>query len=112
MARDGIKLYLEFKGGPAEHYASSRVQEEEELDWTSFAERVSAFLVHVDRTLNPDLIILGGGVSNPDKAPLWIPHVSATVPVVAAELGNYAGIVGAALAATHGIVCEGRVRPF
>jgi polyphosphate glucokinase len=104
--------HLEFRGGPAEHYASSRVREEEDLDWPGFAERVSSFLAHVDRTLNPDLIIVGGGVSNPEKAPLWVPLVSATVPVVAAELGNFAGIVGAAVAAAHGIECEGRIRPF
>ena len=50
--------------------------------------------------------------SNPDKAPLWMPLVRASVPVVAAELGNLAGSVGAAIAAAHGIECEGRVRPF
>jgi polyphosphate glucokinase len=90
--------HVEFKGGPAEHYASSRIREEEELDWVIYAERVSE--------------LLGGGVSNPTKAPLWMPFLSSTVPVVAAKLGNRAGIVGAAIAAAHGIECEGRVRPF
>lgn len=104
--------HLEFKGGLAEHYASSRVREEDELDWADFAERVSEFLAYVDQTLNPDLIIVGGGVSNPAKAPLWMPLLSTNVPVVPAELGNEAGIVGAAVAAAHGIECEGRVRPF
>lgn len=104
--------HLEFMGGLAEHYAASRVREEQNLDWPEFAERVSQFLAHVDRTLNPDLIIVGGGVSNPDKAPLWVPLLWSPVPVVAAELGNLAGIVGAAVAAAHEIRCEGRVRPF
>lgn len=104
--------HLEFRGMLAEHYASSRIKDEMELDWAEYAERVSDLLFHVDRTINPDLIILGGGISNPDKAPLWIPLVSTNVPVVAAELGNYAGIVGAAVAAAHDIECEGRIRPF
>ena len=104
--------HLEFGGGLAEHFASSRVREEEELDWPEFAERVSAFLAHVGQTLNPDLIILGGGVSKKQEAPFWMPFLSSTVPVVAAELGNEAGIVGAAVAAAHGIECEGRIRPF
>jgi polyphosphate glucokinase len=104
--------HLEFMGGLAEHYASSRIREEEDLPWEDFAARVSEFLAYLDRTLNPDLIIAGGGVSNPDKAPLWMPLLSSSVPVVPAELGNLAGIVGAAVAAAHGIECEGRIRPF
>ena len=104
--------HLEFKGGLAEHYASSRIREVEHLEWIEFADRVSSFLEYVDQTLNPDLIILGGGVSNPHKAPLWMPLLSSDVPVVPAELGNTAGIVGAAIAAAHGIECEGRIRPF
>lgn len=104
--------HLDFKGGLAEHYASSRVREEEDLSWEEFADRVSELLLHIDRTMNPDVIIVGGGVSNPEKSKLWVPLLSSAVPVVTAELGNQAGIVGAAVAAAHGIECEGRIRPF
>lgn len=104
--------HLEFKGGLAEHFASSRIREEEELDWPEFAERVSAFLTHIGQTLNPDLIIVGGGVSKKSEAPFWMPLLSSPTPVVPAELGNEAGIVGAAVAAAYGIECEGRIRPF
>jgi polyphosphate glucokinase len=104
--------HLEFGGGLAEHFASSRIMDEEGLEWAAFADRVSSFLAHVGQTLNPDLIILGGGVSKPSRAPLWMPLLSSDVPVVPAELGNEAGIVGAAIAAAHGIECEGRIRPF
>ncbi len=104
--------HLEFRGGLAEHFASNRAREEEDLDWPKFAERVSAFLAYVGQTLNPDLFILGGGVSKKSEAPFWMPLLSSETPVVAAELGNEAGIVGAAVAASHGVKCEGRIRPF
>ena len=45
----------------------------------------------------PDLIIVGGGVSK--KADKWVPLLTTRTPVVAAQLQNDAGIVGAALAA-------------
>jgi len=104
--------HLEFKGGLAEHFASSRVREEKGLAWSEFAGRVSEFLAHVGQTLNPDLIVLGGGVSKKSEAPFWMPLLSVDVPVLPAELGNEAGMVGAAVAATDGIECEGRIRPF
>ena len=44
----------------------------------------------------PDLFILGGGVSK--KAEHFLPLLTCRTPVVAAELLNQAGIVGAALA--------------
>lgn len=45
----------------------------------------------------PALIIVGGGVSK--KADTFLPHLTVRTPVVAAQLQNGAGIVGAALLA-------------
>jgi polyphosphate glucokinase len=45
------------------------------------------------------LIIAGGGISK--KADKWIPLLKNRTPVVAAELLNTAGIVGAAMAAVE-----------
>ena len=48
----------------------------------------------------PDLIIAGGGVSK--RADKWLPLLDVRTRVVAAELRNDAGIVGAAVAAALG----------
>ena len=49
----------------------------------------------------PTLIILGGGVSkNADK---FIPRLTVRCPVVAADLRNDAGIIGAAIVAAEGL---------
>jgi polyphosphate glucokinase len=48
----------------------------------------------------PSLFILGGGVSkNADK---FIPRLTCRTPVVAAQLRNDAGIIGAAIVAADG----------
>jgi polyphosphate glucokinase len=49
--------------------------------------------------LNPDLVIIGGGVSR--KAEKFLPVVQGMVkvPVVPAHLQNQAGLIGAALVA-------------
>ncbi|NBT49624.1 MAG: ROK family protein, partial [Actinobacteria bacterium] len=49
--------------------------------------------------INPDLIIVGGGVSK--RAEKWLPRAAKGVraKVVSAKLHNEAGIVGAAMAA-------------
>ena len=48
----------------------------------------------------PELIIIGGGVSK--KAEKFLPHIDLRTPLVPAELKNEAGIVGAAVHASHG----------
>ncbi len=81
----------------AEKLASELVRENEKLSWKKWAKRVSVYLEYLENLLWPDLYILGGGVSkDPDK---FVPHLSCRTPVVAAQLENRAGIVGAALAA-------------
>ncbi len=57
------------------------------------------YLQHLERYFWPDLFIIGGGVSK--KADKFLPHIELHTPVVAAQLLNEAGIVGAALAWTH-----------
>jgi len=56
-------------------------------------------LPFVECTIWPDLFIVGGGISK--KADRWIPMLRNRTPVVAAELLNTAGIVGAAMAAAE-----------
>lgn len=89
--------HLELNGAEAEHQASDRIREEENLSWPKWAERVHEYLRHLEDLLWPDLLIIGGGVSK--KAEKFLPLLDIRSPVVPATLLNNAGIVGAAMAA-------------
>jgi polyphosphate glucokinase len=89
--------HIEVDGEDGERRASAAAREREDLKYPDWAKRVDRFLDVLERCVWPDLIIVGGGVSK--KADKWVPHLSTRTPVVAAQLLNDAGIVGAALAA-------------
>jgi polyphosphate glucokinase len=89
--------HIEVDGEDGEKRASAAARERENLPYPEWAKRVDRFLDVLERSVWPDLIIVGGGVSK--KADKWVPHLSTRTPVVAAQLRNDAGIVGAALAA-------------
>lgn len=91
--------HLELDGKDAEHRASDRAREDHDLSWGKWAERVEAYLRHVDMLLSPSLIIIGGGVSK--KADKFLPHIKVDTEVVPAALQNEAGIIGAALTAAN-----------
>ena len=61
----------------------------------SWGKRVNFFLKHVEKTFNPDLIIIGGGVSK--KMNKFKDYITIKTPLKAAELKNNAGIIGAAI---------------
>ncbi len=88
--------HLIIRGKKAEHRASARVRTENDWSWQQWARRLDEVLCNVAALLNPDLFILGGGVSK--KHAKYLPYLTMDVPVVPAELKNNAGIVGAALA--------------
>jgi polyphosphate glucokinase len=89
--------HLEIRGKDAERRASAKVREDKELSWKDWAVRVQEYLEHVEMLFSPDLVIVGGGVSkHPDK---FLPYLSLRAHIVAAEMANDAGIIGAALAA-------------
>ena len=92
--------HLELDGHVAEKRASDAARKREDLDWTEWADRLSAYLRHVDRLLWPDLVVLGGGVSK--KSATWLPLLDVRPEVRPAQLRNDAGIVGAALLAAEG----------
>ena len=64
---------------------------------TNGPKRVQHYLEYVERLLNPNLFIIGGGVSK--KSEKFLPEIHIATPVVPAGLHNDAGIVGAAHAA-------------
>lgn len=92
--------HLEIDGHDAETRAADSAREREDLSWQDWAGRLTRYVEVVEDLLWPDLIVLGGGVSK--KADRWLPHVRSRAPIVAAELRNEAGIVGAALVAAEG----------
>ena len=89
--------HLEVDGHDAEHRAAASVKDEHDLSWEEWAQRVSKYIRTLENLIWPDLIIAGGGVSR--KADKWLPLLEVRTRVVAAELRNDAGIVGAAVAA-------------
>lgn len=89
--------HIEVDGKEAEHRAASSVKERKEWSYQQWTKEVTKVLVAVENAIWPDLFIAGGGISK--KADKWIPLLKNRTPVVAAELLNTAGIVGAALAA-------------
>ncbi|MDR2451742.1 MAG: ROK family protein [Candidatus Accumulibacter sp.] len=82
-------------GQEAERYASEAVRVTQKLAWRDWGERLNLYLGTMERLLWPDLIVLGGGVS--DELHEFSPMLTTQAPVVAARLLNRAGIVGAAL---------------
>jgi polyphosphate glucokinase len=91
--------HLELRGKDAEHRAAARIREEKHLNWEEWAERVQEYLTHVELLLSPDLIIVGGGVSK--HADKFLPDLTTHAEIVAAQLANNAGIVGAAMTAAE-----------
>ena len=84
----------------AEHYAADSVRTREHLSWERWGRRrVQPVLEMYEFLLAPDLIIVGGGVSKPERWELFGPALQTKAVLKPAVLGNEAGIVGAALAA-------------
>ena len=89
--------HLELDGVDAETRAAASARKRDELSWAHWAKRVETYLRHVERLFSPDLFIIGGGASK--SADQWLPKVHVETEVVAAQMANNAGIVGAALMA-------------
>jgi polyphosphate glucokinase len=92
--------HLQVDGVDAETRAASSAREREELSYEDWALRLTKYYKQLEDLLWPDLIVIGGGVSK--HADKFLPLIKVRTPLVAAELRNSAGIVGAAvLAADH-----------
>ncbi|MBM9433229.1 polyphosphate--glucose phosphotransferase [Flaviflexus equikiangi] len=81
-------------GKEAEAWASSAVKDREKLSWKAWAKRLQDVYSQYELLLNPDLIIVGGGISkNADK---YLPLLDTRATIVPATMRNSAGIIGAA----------------
>ncbi len=91
--------HMEIRGRDAERRSASSARVRRGLSWKAWAADLDEHLIAIDRLFSPRLFILGGGVSkNPEK---FVPFLTVKVPIVAAELRNDAGIVGAAMFAAE-----------
>lgn len=90
---------IELEGhAPAESYFSAKVRRTENLDWDEWGARANRYLNHVHSVFNPDLIVVGGGLTKHWE--MYADTLDAHLPLVPAEMGNNAGIVGAAMTAS------------
>jgi polyphosphate glucokinase len=91
--------HIEVECDDAESITSDVVRKQQDLSWKKWAKRLDKYLCTLERLFSPDLLILGGGaVKNQDQ---FMPLLTLRTRVIPAELGNDAGIVGAALAASQ-----------
>ncbi len=79
-----------------EDWAASSAKEREELSYKKWGKRFNRFLEFVELIVAPDLIILGGGASKDFDE--FKDRIRIETPVIAAQLQNDAGIIGAATA--------------
>jgi len=91
--------HLEIDGHDAEDQAAASIRSDDSLSWAQWADRLQRYYSHVENLLWPDLIVVGGGVSR--KAEKFLPLLHLRAPIVAAQLANSAGIIGAAWLATN-----------
>ena len=89
--------HIEINGKEAEHRASAAIKTKEKLSWKEWGSRFNNILLTYEALLNPEIFVLGGGISKDFEK--YAKFFTTEVPVVAAKLENLAGIVGAAMAA-------------
>jgi len=88
--------HIEMDGIDAEKLAATVIRERENLTWEEWGKRLNRFFQYIEKLFSPDCIIIGGGVSeNPEK---FFPYLDLKTELLAAKMGNDAGIIGAAMA--------------
>ncbi|GAA4318553.1 ROK family protein [Pontixanthobacter gangjinensis] len=80
-----------------EDWAASSVKKKEDLTYKQWAKRFNVFLNYTHLILNPDLILVGGGISKHWNK--YKDYLNVNTDLAPAELRNKSGIMGAALAA-------------
>jgi polyphosphate glucokinase len=90
---------MEIRGRAAERRSAAIARVKRGLSWKAWATDLDEHLDRIQQLMWPNLIILGGGVSK--SADRFIPRLTVKCEVVAAELRNDAGIIGAAVVAAE-----------
>ncbi len=86
--------HLEIDGFDAEKRAAASVRTSENLTYEEYITRLQRYYEVVEALFWPDLFVVGGGVSK--NADRFLPGLKLKTPIVAAQLRNRAGIIGAA----------------
>jgi len=89
--------HAEVGGREAEERAAASVREQQKLSWERWTAELDRVLRYFELILNPDLIVIGGGISSEHER--FLPRLELHADVIPAQLFNDAGVVGAALAA-------------
>jgi polyphosphate glucokinase len=87
--------HFRWRNNDAEKRISGTARERRHISWRKWATEFSEFLAEIEVWLNPDLIILSGGVSK--EMPRYAAYLKTRALVVPAHFLNSAGIVGAAM---------------
>lgn len=79
----------------AEEIAAASIKTRDKLDYEQWTGQLNLFLRELYRLLTPDLIVIGGAIS--ESFDHFEKYIDVDCPVKPAELGHSAGVVGAAL---------------
>ncbi len=90
------KIILPGHSEVAEQYMAGRIRKEQRLKWKEYGRRLNEFCLHVEHIFSPQMIIIGGGIS--EQHSKFLPdYPLKRTPVMPARLLNQAGISGAAV---------------
>lgn len=79
----------------AEKYVSDSARKRDELSWEEFGKRFNEYLLYIQRTFFPELVLLGGGISK--KFHKYEQYFTVDFEVQPAHFRNKAGAIGAAM---------------
>jgi polyphosphate glucokinase len=106
LINDGVLVpnselgHLELEGKIGDEWVSDATRVAKNLPWKRWTSRLERYLTALHGLVWPELIVIGGGIVK--HADHFLDRLDPGCEVRIAELGNLAGIVGAALAAeTH-----------
>lgn len=88
------KIFLSGHEDVVEQYMAGRIKKDHGLKWHEYGERLNEFCLHIEHVFSPQLIIIGGGVSEKHKKFMAEDQLRRT-RIVPAKLRNQAGISGA-----------------
>jgi polyphosphate glucokinase len=93
--------HVHYKDKVAEKWASDATRKKKDLSWKKWAKRFDKYMRYLERLFNPEMIIIGGGMSKKfEKFENHLKRVNAKV--YPAQLYNHAGMIGAAIETTNG----------
>jgi polyphosphate glucokinase len=94
--------HLKIRGKDAETRASDAARQRDDMSWKEWGKAFTEVLRTYEFLFNPDLFILGGGISS--KYDSYAEYLKVKTKILPAKLENMAGIIGAGMAAKEASV--------